>query len=143
MVRLSYMANAINTYLKLNGDKEVISFGTYNGSSDIDYEIKLADIYDGPIGTNPFTGKASIKLMKDGESLNVSGGEKQSGADPKAMKAYFELAETLQKQEDKPIYTRLSVLYGALSVMHRMGSIDSQMMNALWNDFALDVLGLQ
>ena len=65
MVKLSQMMEAITSYIKLHGDKEIISIATYNGSSEYEYELHLCDIYDGPVGSNPFTGRDSIKLRKN------------------------------------------------------------------------------
>lgn len=161
MVTLRQMADAIENYLELHEDKEVISIGAFNGSSAIDYELHLCDIYKGPVGSNPYTGRDSIQLLKDGkgwhagdhagieipEESKVSEESEEfvefTFTKPTAMKAYFDLEQELRKADDKPLYTRMAMLWGALSIMQRMGEIDKGNMKSLWNDFALDKLDLE
>lgn len=155
MVTLKQMAEGVNKYLELHGNKDIISIGTYNGSSPIEYELDLADVYAGEPGSNPYTGRDHLKLMRDGGFSTGEKGvvpeaepmeglmgslEKEAGTD--VMKAYFELEQDLRKQ-DTPVEVKMAVLHGALSVMYRMGAVSSGLMTALWNDFSLDMLGLQ
>lgn len=151
MVKLSVMAALIENYLKQKGDKHIVSIGTCYGG-DIEYQLHLCDIYDGPLGDNPYSRRDSIAVPKDGYELESEEKQKaslskieQKEAEEKAknMQAYFSLEEELRKADDKPLDIRLAELWGALSVMQRMGQIDSNMVQALWNDFALDKLNLQ
>ena len=75
MVTLKQLKKMVDAYLTVHGDKEILSFSTYSGSSPVKFEIYLSDIYNGSIGTNPFTGKDSIKLYESGETGDkITGG---------------------------------------------------------------------
>lgn len=65
MTRLSVFANYLNNYLKLHGDKEVLSVATACGSDNYDFKVHMADIYNGPIGTNRYTGRDELEIPKN------------------------------------------------------------------------------
>ena len=66
MARLSEMHRLIGNYMELHGDKEVTSIGTpIGGSSGIDYVLHLCDIFDGPAGMNPYTGKDNLNIPNE------------------------------------------------------------------------------
>lgn len=65
MTRLSVFADYLNNYLKLHGDKEVLSVATSCGNDRYDFKVHMADIYDGPIGTKPYTGRDELEIPKN------------------------------------------------------------------------------
>lgn len=69
MAKLSEMSRLMNMYIELYGDKEVDSIATHNGSSKFEYTLHLYDIYDGPIGTNPYTGKDRLNIPRRAGSI--------------------------------------------------------------------------
>lgn len=81
MVTLSQMAEAITRYIEIHGDKEVTSVGTHVETHvwpcEWDYRFSLADIYTGPIGTNPYTGRDELMFKAPKEraegAVNVEG----------------------------------------------------------------------
>lgn len=72
MAKLSEMSKLMNMYIELHGDKEISSIATHNGSSKLEYTLHLYDIYDGPIGTNPYTGKDRLNIPRRAESMQES-----------------------------------------------------------------------
>lgn len=152
MITLKQLQKAVNAYLELRGDKRLLSIVTHNPSSPVEFELHLCDIYDGPIGTNPFTNKDSIKLYKDGSTMrdrketNTQTETESSkrpaieikevkGSNEDALKAYFELVQDLNKMDAKPFYARISIIAGALNILQRLGMIDISKMNSLLLDF--------
>lgn len=63
MVKLSVMHRLIGNYLELHGDKDVTSVGTYCGS-EYAYSIRLHDLHEGSIGSNPYTGADRLDIPK-------------------------------------------------------------------------------
>lgn len=59
-----------------------------------------------------------------------------------AMTAYFKMVEDIKKQKDKPLAARMTLIYGALSMLEYMGEINDNRMTALWQDFITGELGL-
>lgn len=148
MVTLKQMHEMIGAYLKVKGDKEVTSIATYNGSSDVDYEIYLADIYNGPIGFNPFSGRDSIKLMKDGSARIPGDDEPAPQTDMEKLDAFTK--DVLNPPEDffttircmvrkYPEETKTAVMWGALSMMERLGRITPEEMKILWADVIIEL----
>lgn len=156
MAKLSYMLEMIQSYIKVKGDKEVTSIGTCNGSEK-EFTINVCDIYDGPAGTNPFTGRDEIVLTKNGKSDNkpltvrdiVENGARPEGtyfqsAKPSvSMQAFFRLHDNLRKDTGKSTETKLAIAWGALSVMTSSGEIGINVAKALWTDLAMDLMGLE
>ena len=66
MAKLSEIHNAIGNYLYIHGDKEVTSIATWCGTAPQEYTFNLCDIHKVSIGTNPFTGKDKIDILKGG-----------------------------------------------------------------------------
>lgn len=66
MAKLSAIHNAIGNYLCLHGDKEVTSIATWCASAPQKYTFNLHDIHQGSSGTNPYTGKDKIDILKGG-----------------------------------------------------------------------------
>lgn len=64
MVKLSVIHRLIGNYLELHGDKDVTSIATWCGSSPNAYTLHLHDIYDGSIGSNPYTGANHLDIPK-------------------------------------------------------------------------------
>lgn len=64
MAKLSELYRLAGNYLELHGDKEITSIGTWNGSSDIEYTLNLYDIYNGPIGMNPYRGSDQLNIPR-------------------------------------------------------------------------------
>lgn len=63
MAKLSFMIKRMKSYLELHGDKDVTSISSCNGG-DNEYVLHLYDIYNGPIGTNPYKGEDRIEIPK-------------------------------------------------------------------------------
>lgn len=65
MAKLSEIYHLIASYLELYGDKDVTSIATWGGSgSQNQYTFHLHDIYEGSIGSNPYSGKDHIDIPK-------------------------------------------------------------------------------
>ena len=65
MAKLSDLHNAIGNYLYMHGDKDATSIATGGGySNPIQYTLRLHDIHEGRIGTNPYTGEDKIDIPK-------------------------------------------------------------------------------
>lgn len=64
MVKLSEIYRLIGNYLELHGDKDVTSISTWCATAPNAYTFNLHDIYDGPIGTNPYTGEDHFNIPK-------------------------------------------------------------------------------
>lgn len=69
MAKLSELYRLAGNYLELHGNKEIASIGTCCGSSDIEHILNLHDIYEGPIGMNPYWCSDKLNIPK--ESRNV------------------------------------------------------------------------
>lgn len=65
MTKLSVFASYLNSYLKLHGDKEVLSVATACGCDTHDFTIHMADVHDGPPGTNRYTGRDTLDIPKN------------------------------------------------------------------------------
>ena len=74
MAKLSELYRLVGNYLELHGDKEITSIGTHMPSSGTEYMLNLHDIYDGPIGMNPYRGS---------DKLNIPGKRKEMRNDYK------------------------------------------------------------
>lgn len=156
MARLSYMKQMIESYLKVKGDKEVISIGTCHGGDD-EYVLNLADIYQGYVGGNPYTGRDDIYLKRDGlddqtpdpnrpvspEDEPDKKSDKKPAGPNLSLKAVFDLEEELRRDKAKGVQAKLTVLWGALSVLQRAGTITMNQVKALWTEFALELMGLE
>ena len=70
MVKLSEFHRLIGNYLELHGDKDVTSIGTYCGS-EYAYSIHLHDLYEGSIGSNPYTGRDTLNNPKQRAKITV------------------------------------------------------------------------
>lgn len=148
MAKLSYVADLINKYIKAYGNKDITSIKTpVGGSSGLEYIFCLHDIYDGPVGTNLFTGEDTISIYEDGkagsrglESVTVSQSEqinKQA-----VMEAYSRLGQRLKEDEEKPLHTRMAVFWGALMLMRDTGLIGQDEVCRDWNEFTFSILDL-
>lgn len=62
MTRLSTFSDYLETYLKIHGDKEVLSIATRSGDKNCDFIVHMADLYDGPIGYNPYKGRDELSI---------------------------------------------------------------------------------
>ena len=147
-VTLKQIRNTVNAYIALYGDKHVISFSTYTGTeSDVAYSINVCDIYDGPVGSMPYTNKDEIKLLKidmsDSKNSDNTECTDMTTDHENVMKAYYDLEQELRKAKEKPIELRLAMIWSAVSLLQRMGEIDKNKMYELWNDFALRELDLK
>lgn len=65
MAKLSEIHKLIGDYLEINGDKEVTSIATWCSIAPQEYTLKLHDIFDGPIGRNPFSGEDHIDIPRE------------------------------------------------------------------------------
>lgn len=76
MAKLSELYRLAGNYLELHGDKEITSIGTCCGSSDTEYVLNLHDIYEGPIGMNPYRGSDKLNIPKERKNITtVKGGQ--------------------------------------------------------------------
>ncbi len=64
MAKLSELHRLIGNYLELHGDKEVTSISTWCSSDPQEYTLNLHDIFDGPIGANPYSGEDCLNIPK-------------------------------------------------------------------------------
>lgn len=64
MARLSDIYKAIGDYLSEHCDKEVTSIATWSANAPLKYTLELHDVYSGPLGGNPYTGKDKIDIPK-------------------------------------------------------------------------------
>lgn len=71
MAKLSDIAKRIGMYLELHGDKDVESIATWHGSDELQFTFHLYDIYEGPCGSNPFTGKDHLDIPKNNTKADV------------------------------------------------------------------------
>lgn len=153
MTTLQQMYNAIGAYLAVQGNKEVTSISTCQGSED-DYILNVHDIYDGLIGANPYSGRDKISLPKNGMlEKDIVPVRKEVNSEwplhimdlQKRMKTvYFELEEELLKRSDEQMLAKdIYIIWGALTVMRRAGIIDINTMNALYSDFTKHKLNLE
>lgn len=62
MTKLSTFSDYLETYLKIHGDKEVLSVATRHGDKNCDFVVNMADLYDGPIGSNPYKGRDELPI---------------------------------------------------------------------------------
>lgn len=62
MTKLSTFSRYLASYLKIHGDKEVLSVASCHNYKDQDFIVHMADIYDGPFGNNPFTGRDELPI---------------------------------------------------------------------------------
>lgn len=65
MVTLAQLYDKVGKYLQMHGDKELLSVGTCCPSSPVEFKLNVADIYNGPLGTNPYTGRDIISLYDE------------------------------------------------------------------------------
>lgn len=148
MARLSYIKQMIEVYLNAKGDKEILSISTCQGGDD-EFVLNLADIHEGDIGSNPYTGRDSIHLKRNAAELIRPAGyepvvpESRATGPNLSMKAFFDLEDEMRRDKMKDMQAKLTVVWGALSVMQRSGSININQVKALWTDFALELMGLE
>lgn len=64
MARLSEMYRLVKNYLELHGDKDITSIATWNGNTDVEYTLNLHDVFEGPIGENPYRGRDELNIPK-------------------------------------------------------------------------------
>lgn len=69
MALLSDIKARIDAYLLIKGDKEVLSVSTCQGGTD-EFILNMADVWNGPIGTNPYAGRDTLRIPK--RSANAS-----------------------------------------------------------------------
>lgn len=122
MAKLSEIGKLINMYIELFGDKEVASIATHNGSSKLEYTLHLYDIYDGPIGTNPYTGKDRLNIPRRAESMqenaisaikkmaDIAGQRKTEFADKEAEYPCEYNKADLQEKECETLQAVLEIL---------------------------------
>ena len=72
MAKLSELYRLAGNYLELHGNKEITSIGTCNGSSDIEYILNFHDIFDGPIGMNPYRGSDKLNIPKKSRNVHIN-----------------------------------------------------------------------
>ena len=66
MAKLSEVHRLIGNYLELHGDKDITSIASWCGTAPQEYTFNLHDIHKGNIGTNPYTGKDKIDILRGG-----------------------------------------------------------------------------
>lgn len=158
MAKLSQIVNKLQAYIDLHGDKDVTSIGTCSGSG-VEYTFNLHDIHTGSIGTNPYTGADKIEIMKDsagsGKGPIQELREKELGLEDqktvpesqdttaKALCHYRVLEEEVASTEGMPFSNKMLMLWGALSILNRMGLFDEHTMHKMWNEFALKQLDVK
>lgn len=126
MVTLSQMAEAIARYIEIHGDKEVTSVGThvetYVWPCERDYSFSLADIYTGPIGTNPYTGRDEL-MFKGGTAKDMD--PSQSGQDGQTLEqAPKERAEGAVNVEGTSPLSEMEKLFAALGAVRLAQGVD-------------------
>ena len=150
MARLSYMKNMIDIYLTLHGDKEVTSVSTHQGvGNDIEYTLNLHDIYEGAAGTNPYSGGDTITLRKNGHTKSD---EMEDAPEKKAalkdipltgrMAAYRNMEKEIMESE-KPLGTKILMVWGALMLLKETDELDDETVNVLFRMFVFRELGLE
>lgn len=137
MAKLSKIQRLIEAYIGMKGDKDVTSIGTVCGT-DTEYVLHLHDVYEGPVGENPYSGKDTINIPKNGYEAPDAEPVKKGGA----MAAYFKLEERLRRDTKKPLPVKLAMLWGALTVINYMGECNADNMHSLWGEFARDGMSL-
>lgn len=138
MAKLSYMEHMIKTYLGLYGDKEVTSISTHDATSEVEYTLNLHDVYDGPISSNPFSGKSEIKLYrkKDAEDLMLHHASEED------FGFYYDFCKDIHENEKLSFAEKAIAVWGALTMLRCDGKINVRRMQELWFVFAAEELGL-
>ena len=62
MTKLSTFSRFLRNYLDIHGDKEVLSVAAVHGDKDCDFVVHMADIFDGPLGSNPYNGRDALSI---------------------------------------------------------------------------------
>ena len=116
MVTLSQMAEAIARYIEIHGDKEVTSIETHLWPCERDYSFSMADIYAGPIGTNPYTGKDELMFKGGGTAKDMD--PSQSGQDGQTLEQVpKEGAEGAVSVEGTSPLSEMEKLFAALGAV--------------------------
>lgn len=134
MVTLKQLREAVNAYILLHGDKEISSIS----SSSAKYGLNVCDIYDGPLGTNPYSGRDVIELYKDESSR-----DEERGLQDRALEKCLKLRQELDRMDDKPVHVKLQLLWTALDMLVQLGLFGEEKMKEVWLEFALEQLGLK
>lgn len=122
MVTLSQMAEAIARYIEIHGDKEVTSIETHLWPCERDYSFNLADIYAGPIGTNPYTGKDEL-MFKGGTAKDMD--PSQSGQDGQTLEQVpKERAGGAASVEETSPLSEMEKLFAALGAVRLAQGVD-------------------
>lgn len=62
MTKLSTFSRFLRNYLDIHGDKEVLSIADVYGNKNCDFVVHMSDIFDGPIGSNPYSGRDALSI---------------------------------------------------------------------------------
>lgn len=141
-VTLKYMRDMIDAYLKVKGDKEVLSIASCHGG-DEEFILHMADIYEGPIGRRPYTGRDTITLMRDPDGTAAAEPEVYAAhvdEGTKSLKDYAGLEEKLLADRSKPVMVRMSKSWDALSAMAAKGVISKETADRIWGAFVCRIL---
>lgn len=134
MVTIKQAYEALGAYLKLHGDKELLSVATHNGSSPTCFTLHVADVYDGPVGANPFTGRDTIDLKEDGElKFDIMGSSEL------AEKAVCAVKRRIEASVGKPYFYRMFMAHEMISLLYDLGLIDIKGANGLCLDAAQQI----
>lgn len=135
MATLNQLYDTVGAYLANNGDKEITSISTWCGETDVEYELHLHDIYDGPIGENLYTGPDSIKLYRK-ESDQI----KASLNHDKTVEACRKLMDDLNKDSEKSMSLKQEILWEILEILESLRLIDENEGKILYCEFSLSQL---
>lgn len=134
MVTLVQARNALDAFIQNYGDKEIISIGTYNGTSDIRFELDVADPQED--FDKPHTGRATIQMYEDGRNT----ANKKEDLKPvipdedNTMQVCREMAARLN-DDDKSSEEKMYAYWCCLGTMTQAQRLDKESMMILWTEF--------